>query len=198
MHKFQTETIFSSFYLIVIVCFAIERASATFAVSKEVAHQTPQLITTIPLITYCIIAALAIVEYFSGNRPVNYWISALGFSIFLTGIKLRAAAMKECGDNWNIHVSAKLVKKIITTGPYQFIRHPYYLAVILELTGFSLISNSYLTVTAVALIQAPFLLTRIKLEEKELLSRFPDIYLHYKKAVNAFLPLRPYKQGKGI
>ncbi|MFA5118148.1 MAG: isoprenylcysteine carboxylmethyltransferase family protein [Candidatus Omnitrophota bacterium] len=199
MHRFLTETVFSSLYGIITVLFACERMTATISAARKSVKQPPQLLTTIPLLTYCLLAFAAVIEYFIGSRALNYWISACGFAIFMTGIKLRTAAIKEFADNWNIHITAKSIKKIITSGPYCFVRHPYYLAVILELTGFSLISNSYFTLTAVALIQLPLLLMRIDREEKELEDKFPGIYLPYKKTVNALLPaLRgPLRQTKG-
>jgi len=197
MQRFITEAVFSSLYGIIIIYFAYERVTATLSSAGKSAKQPPQLLTTIPVITYCLLAFSAITEYFLGQRALNYWVSALGFTIFITGIQLRTAAIKECADNWNIHITAKPVKKIITSGPYRFIRHPYYLAVILELAGFSLISNSYFTVAAGALVQVPLLLIRINREEKELQEKFPGIYLPYKKTVNALLPACGGRRGRG-
>ncbi len=72
-------------------------------------------------------------------------------------------------------------QRVITTGPYSFVRHPMYLAVLL-MYGFSpLALGSFWAMLVVALLP-PVLVARIVNEEKVLL-RDLDGYADYRKAV---------------
>ena len=72
-------------------------------------------------------------------------------------------------------------QRVITTGPYSFVRHPMYLAVLL-MYGFSpLALGSFWAMLVVALLP-PVLVARIVNEEKVLL-RDLDGYADYRRAV---------------
>ncbi len=91
-------------------------------------------------------------------------------------------------------VSAKASGSLVTHGVFSFVRHPTYLAHTLMLSGVFLftgvISVGAVTLLDFALINAVV----IPLEEKELLIRFGEEYVRYKKNVPRYFPVRRKRQ----
>ncbi len=76
---------------------------------------------------------------------------------------------------------------LITNGPYQYIRHPMYTAVLLFCVGLLLCNFSLLrTVLVIALIIV--LIIKLTLEEKLLLQKF-EAYQDYHKQTYRLIPL---------
>src|SRR3954464_10805951 len=61
---------------------------------------------------------------------------------------LRYWAISTLGDKWNTRVIVNPGAPPITTGPYRFIKHPNYFAVVLELISVPLIHGAWLTAVA--------------------------------------------------
>jgi protein-S-isoprenylcysteine O-methyltransferase Ste14 len=77
--------------------------------------------------------------------------------------------------------------KLLCEGIYARVRHPRYVGVMLGGFGVAIASN-YLAayVTMIALVPVAYALTVI--EEKELVQRFGEDYLHYRARVPRFVP----------
>lgn len=85
-------------------------------------------------------------------------------------------------------VSLKAKGRLVTGGPFSFVRHPTYLAHTLMFGGAFLLSG-VMAVGVVALLD--FLVINaviIPLEEKELLIRFGEEFVQYKKRVPRYFP----------
>jgi len=99
---------------------------------------------------------------------VNHSPGSPAMSIDREGVRWVLRALR---GNWNVRVVAP--RAIVTGGPYAFIRHPNYLAVILEVAALPLIVGAYEVAVAGTLANAAVLALRIPFEE-ERLSRVPD------------------------
>ena len=83
---------------------------------------------------------------------------------------LRIWTLRTLGDSWSTRVTRfdGAGRRVVTRGPYRFIRHPNYLAVILELAAFPLAGGAWMTALAATALNALVLHHRIPLEEREL------------------------------
>jgi methyltransferase len=83
---------------------------------------------------------------------------------------LRRAALSALGEAWSVRVThfEDGERPVITEGLYRHLRHPNYLAVIIELAAFPLAGGAYVTAAAATLVNALLLSKRIPLEEREL------------------------------
>jgi methyltransferase len=98
------------------------------------------------------------------HRTLNtYWI--IFVSLFAGAQILRYWAIISLGLHWNTKVLVIPGKKLITKGPYKYIRHPNYIAVIIEIAVIPLIFSCYITATVFSLINFFLLRRRIKIEE---------------------------------
>ena len=92
--------------------------------------------------------------------------AALGVAVLAQG--LRYWAIFTLGERWNTRIIFVPGARPVTSGPYRFIRHPNYVAVILELFAVPLIHGGYLTAIVFTLANAAMLTVRIRAEEAAL------------------------------
>ena len=92
--------------------------------------------------------------------------AALG-AVFLAQA-LRYWAIFTLGDRWNTRVIVLPNLPPVTTGPYRFLRHPNYLAVVIEMVAIPMVHGAWLTAVVFSLANAALLAVRIRAEEKAL------------------------------
>lgn len=167
----SVKLLFSCLVLLLIV----ERVQNTFAnrLSSKSIRVYHKSFFYILLGAYLAIIAIDICSFYL-NHKLNLWFVLIGGFIFFLGVMLRRAAINELGCFWSVFVEIKEGQQLIRTGVYKYLRHPYYLAVLLELFGFSLICNAPLGIVLVFALQLPLLLVRICFEEKILNSYYKD------------------------
>lgn len=81
---------------------------------------------------------------------------------------LRYWAISTLGDKWNTRVIVMPGTAPVTGGPYRFIKHPNYVAVVIELVAVPLIYGSWFTAAIFSIGNAALLAVRIRAEEKAL------------------------------
>jgi protein-S-isoprenylcysteine O-methyltransferase Ste14 len=100
------------------------------------------------------------------------------------------------GENISETVLTKANHRLVTHGPYRWIRHPLYAVALVELLSLALIAGSwYLLLLACAGILV-FRIAVIPKEEENLVRAFGNAYQEYKRHTGALLPrLRPQSSG---
>jgi len=101
-----------------------------------------------------------------GTRPGKTW--PLWALVFAAGQLLRYAAIRALGPYWNVRVLVVPGAPLVRTGPYHFLRHPNYVAVVMELLAAPLIFGAWRTALAVSALNAIALWIRIRCEERAL------------------------------
>lgn len=109
--------------------------------------------------------------------PLEVWLldrpflPALGWPMLgvLCGtMALRYWAIATLGPRWNTRILVVPGLAPVTGGPYRFIRHPNYVAVVLELAALPLIHTAWMTALGVGLANLALLRVRIRAEEQAL------------------------------
>ena len=174
---------FLPFYILFLLIGTSDRIVSTFLGKKLTSDKSIRYDWAFPLslYLYLFIVGMSVAEFFLKVKHINLIFSLFGVISFLGGAILRKKAISTLGDNWSLYTGIKKEHKLITSGIYYHLKHPYYLAVILELAGACLVANAFYSLTLVFLIQCPLLLVRIDLEEKILINYFGDEYKNYKK-----------------
>jgi protein-S-isoprenylcysteine O-methyltransferase Ste14 len=75
----------------------------------------------------------------------------------------------------------------VTSGPYRYVRHPFYLAGFVALVGGSLATANWFLLLA-SLVPLGFLVARTRIEEDKLIERFGDEYRNYMAKTGRFFP----------
>jgi methyltransferase len=89
------------------------------------------------------------------------------FAVCLAQV-LRYAAIWTLGERWNVRIIVWPAALPVTKGPYRFVRHPNYLAVIIEFVAVPLVHGAYLSAFVFSLCNVWILAVRIREEERAL------------------------------
>ncbi len=90
---------------------------------------------------------------------------------------------------------SKKYNELITTGPYGYVRHPFYLSIIISNYGISLMYLSIYSIFVSTLLLLPWWYLARK-EEEELIHHWGERYVQYKENVPMFLPMKIRKKNR--
>jgi methyltransferase len=110
----------------------------------------------------------AVLEPWLLHRSPPGLLSWVALTVAVVAQALRYWAIGTLGERWNTRVIVVPDAPPVTGGPYRFMRHPNYLAVVLELAAVPLIAGAWLTALSFSLANAALLFWRIRVEEAAL------------------------------
>jgi protein-S-isoprenylcysteine O-methyltransferase Ste14 len=114
------------------------------------------------------------------------WRAAVGLVLFALGLGFAIWARVHIGRNWGTPMTQKNEPELVTSGPYQLVRHPIYSGILVAGAG-TAVALSWLWLTAVALASVYFLYSAT-IEERYMTEQFPDNYPVYKHATKMLVP----------
>jgi len=79
-------------------------------------------------------------------------------------------------------------KHLVVRGPYQYVRNPMYIGVLLLITGWAIFFQSWRILVYDALVGLLFHLFVVRVEESSLRKRFGESYDRYCKKVRRWIP----------
>ena len=119
--------------------------------------------------------------------PLGEWIQWLGIVIALVPIFFLIWVHRHLDKQWSIALELREDHKLITTGPYRYVRHPMYLGIFVYTFGLMMISLDMLVILFFAFtIWVNY--RRIPREEQMLIEEFGDEYLEYMRRSGRLLP----------
>lgn len=120
-------------------------------------------------------------EVYFLDREFNFYLGISMIVLYLSCLLLRFHVLHILGKNWNTKViyNPNDELSIITKGIYNYIRHPNYLIVILEITALSLYHSAYVSFLFFSVFNFLLLFFRIRFEENELFNN-PKYSNHFK------------------
>ena len=107
--------------------------------------------------------------------------SALAWSMLALVVAsqaLRWWCIATLGPRWNTRVIVVPGMPPVTSGPYRFLRHPNYVAVVLELLVVPLIHGAWVTSAVFTVGNAALLFVRIRAEEAALGAPWAQAFAH--------------------
>lgn len=93
-------------------------------------------------------------------RWTRLWVATLAAA---TG--LRWWSIRSLGDQWNVRAVVPNNLQPVQSGPYRWIRHPNYLAVILEFAALPMAGGAWISAIGLSVLDGVVLLDRIAAEE---------------------------------
>jgi protein-S-isoprenylcysteine O-methyltransferase Ste14 len=116
------------------------------------------------------------------------WLRWVGIALALAGFALLQWAQVTLGKSWSDTPRMMKEQTLITSGPYQFIRHPIYTAFVLILGSALFISANWLIGLAWLGMTVLEVASRVGFEEALMLEYFGDQYREYMKKTGRLLP----------
>jgi methyltransferase len=100
--------------------------------------------------------------------PANASVWLAGLVLFVLGKALKVWAIRSLGRRWTYRLFVLPGEPLVAQGPYRWLRHPNYLAVIGELLGFALMVAARWSGIVALLFFGELLRRRIRSEEDAL------------------------------
>ena len=134
--------------------------------------------------------ALTLASFWSDSRILllfgNDTLRLAGMIVLIAATLLYAKSLSQLGNNYSPCFDAHLPFRIVTYGPYSYIRHPLYLANILQGVGYILTSGS-LWVLLFAAYGIVAVIRSLAREESYLAKNFPE-YEPYRAQTSRLIP----------
>ncbi len=122
------------------------------------------------------------------SGSIGIALSACTIALAVASVWLIASAVRTLGKQWAF--SARLVEghKLITEGPYGFVRNPIYTGMLGMLVATGLAMEHWTALDVAVVLFAVGLVIRVRSEEKLLRAAFGKEFEEYAKRVPAVLP----------
>jgi methyltransferase len=112
--------------------------------------------------------ASCLLEVWLLHRPFLPALAAPMLLLVVLATALRYWVISTLGGRWTTRIVVLPASTPVTGGPYRFLRHPNYLAVIIEIFALPLIHTAWLTAIVFSALNALLLRVRIRAEEEAL------------------------------
>ena len=120
----------------------------------------------VALHTGLLVGALA--EVYVADRAFYPWLGYPMLAVVLAAQALRWWCIRTLGPQWNTRIIVVPGLPLVTAGPYRWLRHPNYLAVVAEGVALPLVHTAWLTALLFTALNLPLLWWRIRAEEQAL------------------------------
>ena len=127
-------------------------------------------------------------ELLATRRSLEVGWCAVGLVLYLASLVLRNMAIRTLGRFWSLHIEIRNQHLLVREGVYNYVRHPAYAAIVLEVLSIPLTVNAWWVMLIAALTYIPLLALRLRFEEKALVEKFGDVYRRYQTEVGALVP----------
>jgi protein-S-isoprenylcysteine O-methyltransferase Ste14 len=111
--------------------------------------------------------------------------AAAGDALCVAGLAFAIWARLALGQSWGMPMTLHEKPELVTSGPYQFVRHPIYTGVAAMLLGTALVFPP--AILPAAILTAYFVFSARR-EERDMAARFPDAYPAYKQRSKMLVP----------
>ena len=147
--------------------------------------------TVIILILY-LLACFVFYGFWPENRnilivPLPDWTHWLGMALGIISLAQQIWVHITLQKNWSAAKESGSEDLLITSGPYSWVRHPLYMALILLLFGLSLVSG-FSPFILLAMLSIPFFNNTARKEEAIMIQQFGDEYRKYMHRTGGFFP----------
>ena len=120
--------------------------------------------------------------------PRLHFVVAVGAVVQAGFILLAVWARRHLGRNWSAEVRIAVDHELVRTGPYRFLRHPIYTAMLGMFLGTAIASSQYHALIGLALLLVAYL-RKTRLEDQILAQTFGADYDAYRRHTWALVPL---------
>jgi methyltransferase len=130
------------------------------AVEAGQGHYPAMVVLHVALLVGCL------VEVDGLDRPFTAWLGWPMLALVAAAQGLRWWCIRTLGPQWNTRVVVVPGLPLVRTGPYRWLRHPNYVAVVAEGAALPLVHDAWLTALVFTALNAVLLSVRIRCEDR--------------------------------
>jgi len=116
------------------------------------------------------------------------WPFVTGIILIAAGVGLRAWSIVTLGRFFQYWIKVQPGHRVVTGGPYRFVRHPSYTGIGLVLAGIALACGDMWGLLAVAVLGGAGLAVRIRAEERQLTDSLGEEYEQFAAGRKRLVP----------
>jgi len=116
----------------------------------------------------------------------NIAFGIIGAVLCVAGVAFAIWARAYLGRNWGMPMTLQEEHKLITLGPYTFVRHPIYTGFFLAMLGTAFADGIIWLI--ILIFAGIYFIYSATVEEKIMLKQFPDEYPAYMRRTKMFIP----------
>ena len=162
-------------YLLLILAVGAERLVELFVAKRNMAWSLAHGGHEVGFAQYPFMVALhtglfvgAVAEVWYGDRPFLPWLGWPMLAVVVAAQGLRWWCIRTLGPQWNTRIFVVPGARRITSGPYRWLSHPNYVAVVAEGVALPLVHTAWITAVTFTVLNAALLTVRIRVEDAAL------------------------------
>jgi len=163
-------------------------ADATIAPRYERGNNRDHLqaLCWVPLLIAAFAAPVERIDFYRRDAPE--WCIVVAFLLEVSGATVGLISRSQLGRFGTPHLTVVHEQRVIRTGIYGYIRHPIYVALSLNLIGWSVLWAAPFTLLICGILFGAAIVRRVRIEEAMMLEAFGDDYRSYINETGRFLP----------
>lgn len=143
----------------------------------------------LPAVAGCVVLAEVLGRHGGLPWPGGLvWPFAAGMVLIVAGLGLRAWSIFTLGRFFQYFIKVQPGHRVVTGGPYRFVRHPSYTGITLVLLGIALACDDVWGLLAVAVLAGLGLAVRIRAEERQLRDSLGEEYERFAAGRKRLVP----------
>ena len=119
--------------------------------------------------------------------PLPIWLRLLGFALGLASLGFWTWTQAVLGTEWSPQLQLREKHHLITTGPYNQIRHPIYTSLFVYTTSLAIVTANVVFAVLTLAVIAVFSI-RVPKEEEMMIKEFGEEYKAYMQRTGMFFP----------
>jgi len=135
-----------------------------------------------------IVLGIFTVPYVLPQFTVHTKLVSIGVAIVWAGILLRLWAIQTLGSFFNTRVVMHQEQRLITSGPYHYLRNPSYTGTLMTFLGFGIAIGNWISLITLLLFGVIPYIRRIVVEDQALTARFGHAYEEYRQRTWSLIP----------
>ncbi len=141
------------------------------------------------VLVFAVLIAVAVRGVSWGRLPLPpAFLEGLAALFLVGGIGVRWWAITTLGPAFTTNVAVRPEHRVITSGPYRWVRHPAYSGMLFAFLGCGWYLGSWLSLGLLLLPISAAILYRVKVEEDALVAALGEEYEAYRRRTRTFLP----------
>ena len=123
------------------------------------------------------------------SYPYSVAMYLVGALLFVLGVALRWWSIIHLGRFFTVNVAIAKDHRVVSDGPYRFVRHPSYTGALLAFLGLGLLLHNWLALLILIVPITVMFLWRINIEERALTAALGAAYTDYMARTKRLVPL---------
>jgi protein-S-isoprenylcysteine O-methyltransferase Ste14 len=150
-------------------------------------HVVVRTIRSLSLVAFLVLYAINPPWLVVLSVPFPDWLRWMGVALGIASFAIYAWSRATLGKEWSSPLQMRENHHLVTTGPYVWIRHPIYLALMVFMAGIALVTANWFLV-AFLVVSIADLALRIPKEEQMMIEEFGNEYKAYMQRTGRLLP----------